>query len=218
MEVKLDNNKEKNKDINKKKSKDSITEKNENKLEYHDDSKDDKKKKALELKKSLLSWAIIIIVAFLLAKAVTVFVVEKVRTPTGSMEPTIMTTDRLLLFKLAYLFSDPERGDIVVIKDPSKPEKALLKRIVGLPGETISFEEGFVYIDGTRLEEKYLDGVETFDKGTKEYQIPDQCYFVMGDNRGSSIDSRAWEDPMVHKKYIEGEVFFRFSPSFEFIK
>lgn len=182
-----------------------------------EETKDDKKKD-INWKKSLLSWVLIIITAFLLAKLVTVFVIEKVKTPTGSMEPTILTTDRLLLFKLAYLFSDPERGDIVVIKDKSKSDDPLLKRIIGLPGETISFKDGAVYIDGKLLEEEYLNGIKTLDKGTTIYQIPEDCYFVMGDNRGPSVDSRKWEHPFVNEKNIEGKIFLRYSPSIEFIE
>ncbi len=169
-------------------------------------------------KKNLLSWVIIILVAFFLAKIVNEFVIEKVKTPTGSMEPTVKTTDRLLMFKLAYLFSKPDRGDIVVFEDPANPEKDLLKRIIGLPGETISFYNGAVYINGKRLEESYLHGVQTQDKGTTEFVIPKDCYFMMGDNRSNSMDSRGWAQPFVHEKYIKGRVFFRYSPTIGFLE
>lgn len=178
----------------------------------------EKKKISQKTKKTIIEWVIIIGVAWLLAKGVNTFVIEKVKTPTGSMEPTIMIGDKYLMNKLAYVFSSPKRGDIVIFTNPNDPSEDLFKRVIGLPGETISFSDGKVYIDGVLLEEDYVHGKETLDKGTCSYDIPENCYFMMGDNRTASIDARSWEQPFVDESLIKGKVFLRYTPSLQWVK
>lgn len=107
-----------------------------------------------------------------------------------SMEPTLVSGQRLLVNKLAYRFSEPERGDIVVINSPRGTSEKLIKRIVGLPGETIELRGGRVYINGRLLAERYHPSV-----GMRPYpptMIPPDHYFLLGDNRDHSGDSRIW--------------------------
>ncbi len=177
----------------------------------------EKKKISQKTKKTIVEWVIIIGVAWLLAKGVNTFVIEKVKTPTRSMEPTIMVGEKYLMNKLAYLFSSPKRGDIVIFKDPNEPSEDLFKRVIGLPGETISFSDGKVFIDGELLEEDYVHGKETLDKGISSYDIPENCYFMMGDNRTGSLDARDWDQPFVDESLIKGKVFLRYSPSLKWV-
>lgn len=131
-----------------------------------------------------------------------------------SMEPTLHPNDYLLLNKQAYRFSEPERGDIVVfhtdLKTESGTEKLLIKRIIGLPGETISIMDGGVYIDGNLIKEDYLpDDLLTLGE-VMDYKIPKSSYFVMGDNRPVSNDSR--QLGTIKKSRFIGKAFVRLYP------
>jgi len=108
-----------------------------------------------------------------------------------SMEPTLETGQRLIVYRLAYAFSEPERGDVIVFRYPPDSGDNLVKRIIGLPGETVSIREGHVYIDGVLLEEPgYVS--PPYYSGT--WEVPEGHYFVLGDNRNSSSDSHSWGD------------------------
>ena len=106
-----------------------------------------------------------------------------------------MPGDRLLGLRLTYLFSDPQRGDIVVFKYPVDESVNYIKRIIGLPGETVEIRDSKVYINGseTPLEEDYLkeEWVDVNDGFT--FQVPEDCYLMMGDNRNDSSDARYWQ-------------------------
>ena len=104
-----------------------------------------------------------------------------------NMEPTIMDGQVCTIEENAYLVSDPKRGDVVLF---SINEVSFLSRVIGLPGETITIEDGAVYIDGTILDEPYLPDSTITESDTKEFKVPDNYYFVMGDNRTQSNDSR----------------------------
>lgn len=127
----------------------------------------------------------------------------------GSMIPSLHIDDRLLINKLADDFSGPERGDIVLVEDPAGGETPLIKRVVGLPNETVEFRDGVLFVDGERLEEPY-----TAESRIKTYfrpiLVPQRSYFLMGDNRSNSLDSRVFGP--VPEDDIIGEAFFRFWP------
>lgn len=135
--------------------------------------------------------------------------------PSGSMEPTLPARSYFLGWRLPYFFADPtpERGDIVMFRSDELDE-LLVKRTVGLPGDTVSIENGTVCINGEPLNEPYLPaGVETYPM-TEEtvFIVPEDHIFVLGDNRPGSFDSRGWQDPyvplsMIRSKAIVGIAF-----------
>ena len=129
-----------------------------------------------------------VIIAFLL-KA---FVVQPFWIPTGSMIPTLMPNDRVLALKIVYRFTDPQPGDIVVFLPPNGESKDYIKRVVAVGGQSIKIVDGKVFVNGKPLSEPYLSP-EYCDSGTmKEIKIPEGYYFVMGDNRPNSLDSRVF--------------------------
>ncbi len=158
--------------------------------------------------KELISWLIVLVVAVALAFLINKTIIYKVVTPTGSMENTIMTQQKVLVLRPAYLFSNPKRGDIVVFPFPDNESEDRLKRIIGLPEEIIEGKDGLVYIDGEPLEESYVK--EALDHDFGPFTIPEGKYFMMGDNRNSSIDARDWENKFVSKNKIKGKVVFKF--------
>jgi len=148
------------------------------------------------LVKEILSWVEVIVIAVVLALIIDNFIIINARVPSGSMENTIMTGSRVLGTRFSYLFSDPQRGDIVVFKYPI--DQALgentryIKRIIGLPGETVEIKEGVVYIDGEALEEDYINGTWTEENDGYTFEVPEDCYLMLGDNRNNSNDARYW--------------------------
>ncbi len=162
--------------------------------------------------KEIIGWVIAIAVAILAARIINEKVIIKAEVPTGSMENTIMTGDCVLGFQLAYLFSDPKRGDIVIFPWPDNPEITYVKRIIGLPGETLEIKDGTVYITGKALQEDYLKEEMIGTYGP--YEVPEGCYFMMGDNRNPSSDSRKWKNTFLKGEDIIAKVIFRYSPNF----
>lgn len=158
--------------------------------------------------KEIISWILVFVTAILLATFINKVVIFRVKVPTGSMKNTIMIDDSVVTFRLAYLFADPKRGDIVVFPYPDDVEIDYIKRIVGLPGETIEGIDGIVYIDGQALEEDYILEPMDFDFGP--YKIPEGTYFMMGDNRNCSEDSRYWNNKYLERDKILGKAVFKF--------
>ena len=154
----------------------------------------------------------LIIVVFVLFG---VFAVQPVVVEGTSMLPQLHDGERLLVNKLVYYkfksisWGHLNRGDIVVFWYPSDPDKSYVKRIIGLPGETVEVRNGKVYIDGKELNEPYLDSIHNQNLRDNIIKSVDQhYYFVMGDNRDNSSDSRVWG--LVPEKYIYGKAFFRY--------
>lgn len=158
--------------------------------------------------KELRDWAIVIIIAVSLALLINKFIIYKVSPPTASMENTIMVDDKVVTFRLAYLFSKPERGDIVVFEAPDTPEEDYIKRIIGLPGETVEIVEGIVFIDEEELEEDYLK--ETMTGSFGPFKVPEGQYFMMGDNRNISWDARYWDNKYVKMNKIRGKALLKY--------
>lgn len=160
----------------------------------------------------LLRDVFLIIVVFILFG---VFVAQPVVVEGTSMVPQLHDGERLLVNKLIYYkfesvsWGHLERGDIVVFWFPNDPEKSYVKRIIGLPGEIVEIRNGRVYIDGQELKEDYLD--TEHNKALPSFpsrKVEPHHYFVMGDNRDNSSDSRYWG--LVPEKYIYGKAFFRY--------
>ena len=132
--------------------------------------------------------------------------------PSGSMETTIPTKSLLVGWRLPYVVSDPlpERGDIVTFWS-EEMDRVLVKRVIGLPGETVSIKDGFVYINGEKLDEDYLpvSGITQSEKTT--FEEPAGHIFAMGDNRTGSLDSRYWNDPYIPLNQLQGRMLLAIS-------
>jgi len=126
------------------------------------------------------------------------------------MEPTLHDEDRLVINKLAYQLHDPGVGDVVMLLHPNKPRESLVKRVVAAPGDTVAFRDGVLVRNGLAIDEPYLPiNVRSFET-LAPVAIPDGFYFVLGDHRNSSSDSRAFGP--VPKKYILGRIQIRWWP------
>ena len=171
------------------------------------------------------------LIAFLLALFVVTCIIINAVIPSESMEKTIMTGDRLIGNRLAYginlnigdkqIFKKlryTKRFDIVIFRYPYDESELYIKRIIGLPGETVEIKDGDVYIDGSK---KPLDDSFTAEKiegSFGPYKVPEDSYFVMGDNRNCSYDSRFWKNTYVRFDEILGKAMFRYYPGFKLIK
>lgn len=149
-------------------------------------------------------------VAFIAAYLITHFVIINAYVPTGSMTNTIMENDRLIGSRLSYVFGDPQRGDIIIFKYPDDESQNFVKRIIGIPGDVIEISDGKVYINGEEQNEPYIkEPMDTYE--TLYYIVPENSYFVMGDNRNSSKDSRYWTTTnYVTKDKIIGKAWFKY--------
>lgn len=182
------------------------------------DIPDDVKKKSRKshIMREIASYIFIVAAAFALACLCNRFLIVNARIPSGSMIPTITQGNRIIGNRLAYINSEPRRGDVVVFYYPDDESQKFIKRIIGLPGETIFISDGVVYIDGQPLDESAYLTVETYGV-SGPFTIPDDCYFMMGDNRNSSNDSRFWTNHFVHKDKIIAKALFCYYPSFHAI-
>jgi signal peptidase I len=127
--------------------------------------------------------------AILIALLINVFLGQATRVDGQSMEPSLHTDQRLVVEKVSYRFHGPQRYDVVVLRLPSQGEEMLIKRVIGLPGETVEIHDGQVYIDGQPLEEPYDPG-ETRPGRSEQVLVPPLHVYVLGDNRSHSNDSR----------------------------
>ena len=145
--------------------------------------------------RNLIEWGVIIVVAVVFAFVVRGLVFQTFFIPSESMVPKLEINDRILVNKLAYDFGNPERGDVVVFRTPPNSQirgmDDLVKRIVGLPGDTIEGRDGHVYINGALLPEPYLPS-SIQSKTFPPQKVPANSYFMLGDNRQVSRDSTVW--------------------------
>ena len=132
--------------------------------------------------------------------------------PSGSMENTILPGDRIIGSRLSYLYHEPKRQDVVIFRFPDDESQVFIKRVIGLPGETLRIVDGRVYMNGSEkpLEEIYIKEVPRGDFGS--FKVPEDSYFMMGDNRNHSHDSRYWENHYVKKEDILAKAIFRYYP------
>ncbi len=171
--------------------------------------------KKTSAKSEIFSWIKVIVSAIIIALFVDFVIIANAVVPTGSMESTIPAGSRIMGLRLYYNFKDPERGDIVIFKYPDDEKVDYLKRIIGLPGETVEIASGKVYIDGELLDEPYLDEEPTGDFGP--YQVPEDSYFMLGDNRAVSKDSRYWTNTYVRRDKIIAKAFFMYWPKLKWL-
>ena len=176
--------------------------------------KDKSEKKEPSLLREILSWSAYILGGFLMAWFLSNTVIVNAEVTSGSMEKTIMTDDHIGGLRIAYLFSEPARGDVIVFTNPFNPEDSpYVKRIIGIPGDIVTIKDNRVYLNGASepLEESYLP--EEMDWMDSEYTVPEGHYFVMGDNRNNSTDSRKLPKTFIPREDIIGRAYFVWFPN-----
>lgn len=182
----------------------------------------------------VLEYVKIIVIALIITNLLTVFVFSLSQVRQSSMEPTLMERNQLVVEKVTYAFRAPKRGEIIVFIDELEVDNSitarfkrlyddmfskfkdeeghlrLVKRVIGLPGDVVDIHDGYVYINGEQLDEPYLHVLTNEKSLTYPLTVPEDSYFVMGDNRTVSLDSRDFGSVPIEK--IEGRVVFRFWP------
>jgi signal peptidase I len=163
-----------------------------------------------------LEWTILIVSAFAIALLIKAFLFQAFYIPSESMVPTLRTHDRVIVNKLSYHLHAVHRGDVIVFKSPPNVDpsvKDLVKRVIGLPGETIQGrDDGRISVNGKALNEPYLPKGQPPGPSFAPIKIPADSYWVMGDNRNNSKDSRFFPQHFIRKKDIVGRVFVRIWP------
>lgn len=162
------------------------------------------------IKTEILSWIKLIVTAFVIAYVLKTFIFQIAYVKGPSMEPTLHQGQVLIVSKFSYRIGRPKRGEIVVINDELE-NKDLIKRVIGLPGETIEIKDDAVYIDGNLLSHDYTD-IPTYENGFQKSKASETQYFVLGDNRIESRDSRSDTLGFVEEKNIIGKAVFRLWP------
>ncbi|HBR14742.1 MAG TPA: signal peptidase I [Candidatus Omnitrophica bacterium] len=160
-------------------------------------------------KKIIREWVESIVVAFILAMFIRTFFIQAFKIPSGSMRVTLMEGDRLMVNKLRYGpkvpltrkrlpgFSTPQRGDIIVFVYPGDPKRDFIKRLIAFGGERVEIKEGKIYIDGKLVDDARMNNIYYYNRGRYGLEgevtlVPEGTVFVLGDNSGSSHDSRYW--------------------------
>ena len=188
----------------------------------------------------VMSWIGTIIFALIMAFLITKFIIVNAVIPSGSMETTIMTGDRIIANRLVYDFSSPERYDIAVFKFPDHTDTLYIKRVIGMPGDKVEIRDNQIYINDSQ--EPLIDSFVNGQMNTPDavYNVPskgdslndysafisdtslydkdgdglfdEDCYFMMGDNRNNSADSRLWNNKFVPESLMQGKAIFRYFP------
>ena len=158
----------------------------------------------------VLSLVKIVVIAVVFALVFTNFIIINAEVPSGSMRDTIWEGDRLFGFRLAYKFSEPKRGDIIIFKFPDDETQNYVKRVIGLPNDIVQIKNGRVYINGEELDEPYIKDYILDDGETYTYIVPEGSYFMLGDNRNNSKGSRYWVNTFVKKEKIVAKVVVRY--------
>lgn len=168
-------------------------------LEQQNDVEETPKSRRRLIYEEIMSWVKPIAVAVVVALFLNHFIIVNATVPTGSMENTIQPGDRLMGNRLAYGKEKPERGDIVIFKYPVDESENYIKRIIGLPGETVEILHGKIYINGSpkALEEPYLKEEWVIQNDGFIFEVPEGCYLMLGDNRNNSLDARYWADEAI---------------------
>jgi signal peptidase I len=177
--------------------------------------------KGASRRRIVVGYVVVVFVAIAVVLLIQASVVKPYRIPSESMVSTLLIGDRVLVDRISWRFSEPRRGEVVVFHAPV-PGPVLIKRIVGMPGDTLSLQDGTVYVNGQRLAEPYVRQVggrpeptEPFDTGLpwslrRAFTVPAGSYFLMGDNRIESDDSRDFGP--VARRQLVGRAFARYWP------
>lgn len=183
-----------------------MDENNNNSVELDENKNHDQKSN----KDEIISWVKVIVSALLIAIVLRTFVFQMALVNQISMDPTLHEGQMLVISKINYIVGNPERGHIVVLKDEVE-NKLLIKRVIGLPGEVVQLKNGKVYINSKELQPDYTS-FPTFAYTQEEWTLPEGEYFVLGDNREHSRDSRLENVGLVDRKDIIGRAVFRIWP------
>lgn len=148
--------------------------------------------------------------ALVLALILRTFVIQAFWIPSGSMIPTLEPGDRVLVLKFWYSLPklEPKRGQIVVFKYPVDPRRDFVKRVIGVPGDTVEIKNGTVFVNGAELFEPYVKNHDSYNM--EQIAVPEDSYFCLGDNRPNSQDGRFWG--FVPRKFLRGPALFRYWP------
>lgn len=200
----------------------------------------DSGEKKTSILREIMSWIMTFVFAVVFAYLITKFIIVNAVIPSASMEITIMTGDRIIANRVEYYFEEPERYDIAVFKFPDNTDTLYIKRVIGLPGEKIEIKDNEIYINNNEnpLEDSFVNGdmftedivynvpakgdklqdYSNFINDTELYDkdgdglFDENCYFMMGDNRNKSADSRAWNNKFVPESLMQGKAIFRYFP------
>jgi signal peptidase I len=159
---------------------------------------------------SMNAWVRDLVVSVSVSAFIIIFLYQPVRVEGTSMLPVLEDQDRLFINKMAYRVGDIHRGDVVVFQYPRDHEKSYIKRVIALPGDDLRIDHGQVYVNGSRIEERYVPKQFTDDRSQPEMMVPAQEYFVMGDHRSISSDSRDFGP--VERELIYGKAAFVYWP------
>ncbi len=154
------------------------------------------------------------IVAVVLALFIITFIAQSFLVQGSSMEPSLHHSQRLMVDKISYRFVEPRLGEIVVFRYPTDPRRKFIKRIIGVPGDEILINQGFVYVNGQRLDEPYING-PTYGAFSRDYgpvTVPTDSFFVLGDNRRNSDDSRYPDVDFVNSQLLIGKAIVVYWP------
>lgn len=174
--------------------------------------------KKVDIKKEIISWALYLLFVVVLVYVIITFVGQRTVVDGRSMNPNLNDGDNLIVEKLSYRFRDPQRFDIIVFPPQGAPNEHYIKRIIGLPGETVQIDyEGNIYINGEILEEDYgLETIQNPGRAAEPITLGEDEYFVLGDNRNNSTDSRTEKVGNVKRSTITGRAWVRIWPLSDF--
>lgn len=161
---------------------------------------------ALELK----AWSRDILLAVAIAVFIVIFVVQPVKVEGTSMQPQLVDQERIFVNRFIYHLKDIRRGDVVVFWYPKDHNKSFIKRVLGIPGDEVEIRRGVVYVNGSKIEEPYLKAEYCDGQSYRKVTVPPGHYYVLGDNRNSSNDSRSWG--CVPEDLIYGKAVFCYWP------
>jgi len=178
-----------------------------------EDREDSAEEKQNSKRREVLSWIFYILIVLALTFVIITFIGQRTQVIGESMEPTLANGDNLIVDKLTYRFHDPKRFDIIVFPYQYKANTNYIKRIIGLPGETVQIIGSDIYIDGEILDENYgAEPIESAGIAASPIHLGSDEYFVLGDNRNHSSDSRASDVGIIKRSTIIGRAWVRIYP------